>query len=365
MKIAHFGNIANVPYLLAWGMKKFYGIESLIFMLRSPDSFSKRIVYGYEARDPYGIDIIYVDNAITSFRRHIDTLRALIREGVNIVHLHGGGVLDSLETKISRARAIFHFHGTDVRKWLAIDMSRKRYYQVDTWRRRYYYGGLASEDKILVSTPNLFKFLSWKDALKKAEYLPNPVDPTFYESKIEDEQEHTIFLPTRHDEESKRTSIAFEAWRVLRKLNPKARLKTIMWGKDFPAFYEEFKDDNRITWLPVLTRMDYLEHLRSSSVVWGQFALGILSLIELEAMAVGKPLVHYWKRDIYDCGVYGQLPPLHSYRSPSSVAYATKDLLEDEEKRRKTGFTLQRWVLKYHSLDRVSQRLYKIYRRIL
>jgi len=355
MKIAHFGNIANVPYLLASGIKKFYDIESLIFIAQNPDRIARKMAYGYEGRNPYDINAVYVNNAITSPKRHIEILRALVREKVSIVHVHGGGVIDSLETKVSRAKAIFHFHGSDLRRWLA----------VDTWRRRYYHSGLAGEDKILVSTPDLLSFLSWKDALKKAEYLPNPVDPLFYESKMQSEDKHTIFLPTRHNEGIKRTSIAFEAWKVLRKLNPKARLKTIMWGKDFPTFYKEFKDDNRITWLPLLTRMDYLKHLFSSSVVWGQFAIGIFSLIELEAMAASKPLVHYWNRHIYSRDVYDQPPPLDSLRFSPSLAHATNDLLEDEKQRRKIGSMLQRWVLKYHSLERVSQRLHKIYSQIL
>lgn len=355
MKVAHLGNIANVPYLLSLGMKKFYEIESLVFLPRHPDAVAKKVIYGYESGNPYGVHLIYVDSTITFLRRHVNTLQTIIREGVNIVHLHGGGVLDSVETKLSGAKSIFHFHGSDVREWLAVDM----------WRRRYYYSGLACEDKILVSTPDLLNFLSWKNAVGKAEYLPNPIDPVFYGSKIEGEEEHTIFLPTRHDEEAKGTSIAFEAWRILRKLNPKARLKTIMWGSNFPKFHRKFRSDNRITWLPVLPRREYLMHLKSSSIVWGQFALGINSLIELEAMATGKPLVHYWKREYYGRDFYGQPLPFDSYRSPSAIAHATNSLLEDEKKRRKVGSMLRRWVLKYHSLESVSQKLYEIYKQII
>lgn len=354
MKIAHFGNIANVPYLLAWGMKKFYGVESIIFMPRKPDPISKKYLYGYESGNPYGINIIYVAGAIRSPHRHIDTLRALIQGRVDIGHVHQGGVIDSLETKISRANILFHFHGSDLRRWLA----------VDTWRRRYYHSGLVGEDKILVSTPDLLSFLSWKDASKKAEHLPNPIDPAFYESRIEGEKDHTIFFPTRHDEEIKRTSVAFDAWRILRKLNSEARLKTIMWGKDFPVFYQKFKDDNRMTWLPVLSRAEYIKQLRSSSIIWGQFVLGINSLIELETMAASKPLVHYWRREYCGRDFYDDPLPLDSHRSPYAIAHVTNSLLEDEKKRRRMGSKLQRWVLKYHSLKTVSQRLYEIYEQI-
>lgn len=352
MKIAHIGFASNGCYFSAWAVKKFYDIESMLFMPCNPTSIAKKTLYGYDCGNPYGLNIIYFDHLIGCIP-HV--VRALIQERVDIVHVHSGGIIDSLKTKLCKAKVIFHFHGSDLRRWLI----------VDTWRRMYYYSRLAGEDKILVTTPDLLKFLTWKDALKKAEYMPNPIDPAFYEEKIGDEGEPTIFLPTRHDEDIKRTSVAFEAWKILRKLNQRVRLKTIMWGKDSPAFYEKFKDDKRITWLPVLSRVDYIKQLKSSSIVWGQFVLGTHGFIELEAMGAAKPVFHYWKRDFYSRGVYDQLPPFRSYHSSESIANATNDLCEDTRKRRKIGLQLQRWVLNYHSPKNVSKRLYRVYREIL
>lgn len=338
-------------------MKKFCGIESLVVLRRNPDPIVKKIIYGYESGNPYSVDIVYVEHPYgvnDTVVHFLSTLGHLIQRRVNIVHLHGGGVIESLETKLIRARSIFHFHGADLRTNLA----------KTTWKKMYYNSGLAGADKILVSTPDLFSFLLWKDASERAEFLPNPIDPMVYRSRTEDVEEQIIFLPTRHDEDMKKTSVAFAAWEILRKINSEAKLKTILWGKNSYMFYEKFKDDKRITWLPVLTRRDYLRHLRSSSIVWGQFVLGT-GLVELEAMAAGKPVLHFRKPEVYDRDVYGQDLALESYSSPSSVAHATNDLLRNDRERRKMGLMLQQWALKYHSPEVVSQKLHKIYKQIL
>lgn len=343
MKIIHFGNVANVSYLLAYGLKRYLGCKTYLVMSSKPPPYHEAY-YGYDSGNPYKVELVFTQGSVLNHVKSV--LSLLLKEEIDIVHFHTRVALAAdLLARIGRCRVVRHFHGSDLRH-----LSRKL---------RWLFSFLG-EEKVLVSTLDLLSFI-WAKAIPHSEWFPNPVDPFFCDG-LDDQQEdeNTVFLPTRHDEYAKRTSVAFEAWRFLKKLNPKAKMKTIMWGQEAEKFHKLFESDKRIVWLPVMTKQEYIRQLRSSSVVWGQFMFGILSVAELEAMAAGKPVITDLKRHLRHFS-----PPMPSYDSPQSIAQITDMYLKDESARKKFGGALRKWCLAHHSLEAVTRRLYDIYTEIL
>lgn len=342
MRTVHFGNVANISYLLAYGLERYLRCKTYLMMSPKLPLYHEPY-YGYDSGNPYKIDILYTLGSSPKQVKSISTL--ILKENIDIVHFHSSALLTTdLFAGIRGCKVVRHFHGSDLRL-----LSRKL---------RLLYR-LLGQHKVLISTPDLVRHV-WTRAIPRTEWLPNPVDPAIYETCDTEEDENTVFLPTRHDEHIKRTSVAFEAWRFLKKLNAKVRLKTIMYGRDAKKFQKLFRSDNRIIWLPLLTRQKYIQQLRSSPVIWGQFALGMLGQTELEAMAAGKPVITYWKRQPLECCS----PPVPSYGSPQTIARITDLYLRDETSRRKLGAILQKWSLDQHHLEKVSRRLYDIYKEL-
>ncbi len=343
--------MANVAYFLAYIMKKNHNVDSTVFQPKIPrDEPTKKIIYGYESGNPLNNSLKYYNNK-NKFVQHLNTLRFAF-DDFEIIHLHEGGqVFGSVMAKLSGAKIIRHFHGSDLRKSWGVPKRAviKTFYK------------LIKEDKVLLSTPDLINYLPWHNQRVVAENLPNLLDPTL-ETVGESEKNRSIFLPTRHDEDVKRTSIAFKAWKEIREYDDQIVLRTISWGKDFASFFNDYKNDRRIEWLPPLNRIQYIKELEKSTLVWGQFKLRMFGLTELEAMYSNRPIF----TDI-DLNAYDSLPPLTNLqcRSPKVLSLETKRLLENEEKLKETITYQKKWVEQKYNPKIISGKLYNIYSSLL
>ena len=130
---------------------------------------------------------------------------------------------------------------------------------------------------------------------------------------------------------------------------PHIKLVTIRWGVDSPRLEDDTKDDNRVIWINPLTRTEYIEYLRGSQLVIGQFTLDIYSLIELEAIYSGIPLIS-----------------LHSkINSPEEIANEATGLIGNDVHRLKVVNNLKREIEKIYNPDKLSRQLYSIYMELL
>lgn len=343
MKVIHFGTIANVPYLLCYGLRR-YGIEASVVIthIKQPFLYNKH-------NNIYQVDLISLEELNDYFYLWKRLLQA------DILHFHcdvslAHTFLINLPLQfILQIKLVRHFHGSDIR---TLSPKKKKI--------------LASisnllKEKVLVSTFDLMRY--WDGAI----YLPNPIDPIFFEATSR-EEEHSIFLPTRLENKTKNVDFAFRAWDILRKINHDIFLKVIFWGEDKNYYFARYKHDQRVIWLNVMSHKEMAFEMKKSSLIWGQLKFGSLGLIELEGMASGKPvLMKFNPPETIRCNPQHPQykPPVVNVRTPEELAQKTLDLLFDKNTRTKLGQEGKKWAERVHSVKNVTSQLIKIYREII
>lgn len=347
MKVAHLGNIANVAYFLAYVMKTSYNIDSIIYLPKTPLSEpAKKIIYGYESGNPLNLVFRYYNNP-NKLLHHINILK-IASDDFDIIHLHEGGQISgSLMAKISGAKIIRHFHGSDIRKtW----MTPKRNLIKTCYK-------IIKEDKVLLATSDLLDYLPFNHQKMLAETLPNMIDPMVL-TIGEPSTDQVIFLPTRHDEDTKKTSLAFKAWTQIKETNDKVILKTISWGKNYTSFKDALKKDDRVLWLPPLNRRQYVDELSKSTIIWGQFQLRRFGLTELEAMYSMRPVITK-----VDVNAYDSLPQLPNFEcdTPEKLAALTESFLVEKDEREHVATILKKWVDQKNDPQKIAAKLKQIY----
>lgn len=336
-------NLANNPYLHAYGLKK-YNVESILLMPTYINETTERIYYGYSSMgNPYNIQIAYHRNKLEMYKR----LFNIACEGIDILHLYGGGKYwHPVYGKLAGTKVIRHFFGSDLRNLKP---------------RRKLILGLISDNGVIVGEQSLMTNLTWRNATKNAVTMPIAVDPVFYQIAKTQSQERIIFFPTRHDE-IKRTDIAFQAWKILRELDKTVKLVTLEWGDKAQAFKDMFRVDERVEWLPLLSRPAFMDMLRRSSLVWGQFGGAGHGATEIEAMAGGRPVFAHLEEQ-YRARYWN--PPFEEVSDAKMLAEKTKALLDDDVARRAHSKTSFEWVKKTHDVYYVAGLLNQYYHKIL
>ena len=294
---------ANIPYFLCYGLQKMYDIPcALLLPKKAP---LPELFYGYGSGNPLNIKIIKAK--ILRYQIFDSLIKGILttRSSEVYLHTHVGRSLSTyflakmLRTFTSlsgqKLRVVWHFHGSDIRTMP--EMHRLLFVK-------------SPMEKYFVSTPDLLTY-SYKMGIK-AEYLPNPVDPLIefeyedksfirpevlsYVNKIYHIGKHKkmIFIPTRQDHnKGLQTFIHFLMHsQIAKKYQNKAFFAIIKWGNYSDEFFKALKKMNfDVMVLPLLNRHEYLKVLKLSDIIIGQFRLGILSLTELEALALGKPII--------------------------------------------------------------------------
>jgi len=136
------------------------------------------------------------------------------------------------------------------------------------------------------------------------------------------------------------------------KSNPKsdARLIMIEYGGGVQMskqLVRELELKERVIWFPLMYRKDIINLINNVDVCCGEFAKSYITFGTIvEAMLMGKPILHYRDDELYK-DKYQSLYPLYNCREPSEIAACLEDALHDKERRIEIGKAAQEWVNRY------------------
>lgn len=130
----------------------------------------------------------------------------------------------------------------------------------------------------------------------------------------------------------------------------RACLVMMEYGSDVDAskaLVEELGIADDVKWFPTMYRRELMIGLHLADVATGEFdqSYMIFGTI-MEAMALGKPILHYRDDALYRAS-YPELYPLMNARTPEQISEALKNYADDPERYQQVGTEARRWFQTY------------------
>jgi glycosyltransferase involved in cell wall biosynthesis len=239
---------------------------------------------------------------------------------------------------------ILHLHGSDIRP--ADNFQGRLANLVSAF-------GTHLVDRVWYSTPDLAGYVHETDI--PVRFMPNPVGPDFFDLPIIQRPVPSVLLAVPLSE-LKGAETAMDAVRLIHEVRPEIAVQAFNFGPD-PHETSRIRQTipdwvGRLPWTP---HAGIPGRIGRADIVIGQLRLGILSNLELEAMAAGKPLICRFSRAQMDReNYYKTNPPLLNATSAAEVAAFVLDLVDDPSRRSLLGEAARRWSNRYHSVPAVA-----------
>ncbi|HEX2645595.1 MAG TPA: glycosyltransferase family 4 protein [Candidatus Dormibacteraeota bacterium] len=242
----------------------------------------------------------------------------------DVIHIHW--LTQGVAGVLSGRRFFVQAHGSD----LHLNLSNPIY----RWFTRLV---LNRATAIFYVTPNLKDYL--RDYEGKIVYLPNPVD---VQAIAPDPKPPTrvakALIFTRLDP-VKGVDRIFPAAEALSKL---AEVTALAWGPLAASYAERYGPF--VKFVPIVPHEKVGVFLQEFDLVIGQMQQGILSLMEIEALAAGRPLITGINRELYP----DDSPPVRRATYPDEIVRAVADLKRDPSKLASEG---REWVARNHGYE--------------
>jgi glycosyltransferase involved in cell wall biosynthesis len=324
MRILHINDIANVGATLVDGLVRL-----------GHDAELRRLRLVAKRRST----LVKLLASPARLHEWLDVNRQVSSGGYDVVHIHFAyqgwiGIL-------GRYPYFLHCHGSDVRRDLH---DRLRRWPIVTSLRR--------ARAVLFATPDLAPIVS--PIRPDAIFLPDPVNTDRFAPNHTLAERRPRILIGSSLYPIKRVDIAFEAIRTLLARHPDVQVTAIDQGPERQRYY----GTPGVTFVPPVPYQEMPALIQAHDLVVGQFGLGILSMVELESMACGKPVVCHFNYGDW----YPELPPVLSTNQPAQAADYLSELIEDPALRRQSGERGRAWVEEQHGYLTIAQRLEQIYR---
>jgi len=254
-----------------------------------------------------------------------------------IIHVHYA--TSGITAILSRRPFAIHCHGSDVRGL-----------RIGSLRTRYLAWVLKRASLVLYATPDLAA-----DVLRlrtDAVFLPNPIDVATFSPGPGGNRD--VLLASRLNT-IKGTEVAVAG--LVRFLEQRPAAKVTVVAAGLRVAWARAALGDRVEWVRPVQHGAMPDLMRAHRVVLGQFKLGILSQLELEALACGVPVITDFAFD----SVYSSAPPLTQASTAMEVANALVRLHDDELSRARLGAESRDWVVRNHNALTVVDRLCSSY----
>ena len=278
---------------------------------------------------------------------YLKLIKYLSSVKTRILHLHYA--LHSYMLIGIKKTIYIHVHGSDIR-----DISNtKILYKIAK-------SGLKRATKVFYTTPDLYQYL--KDIRPDAIYLPNPIKQWFFDANIKQKNEFPKLdiLCINKIDKHKGVRVCLNAIDSVWKQIPELKVGIFNFGNAMYLSEDFFKKHRENKNLFLIEKLPYekMPHLiNSAKIILGQMELGVLGCSELEAMASGKAVVS--KFEYFNA--YPEVPPLANAKNQEEAANKILKLLQDKQLIRDVGKSSREWALKYHSVDKIINKLLYYY----
>jgi glycosyltransferase involved in cell wall biosynthesis len=257
---------------------------------------------------------------------YLPTVRRLRSGGYDVVHIHWltHGVIGVLARRPFFAQA----HGSD----LHLNLNNPAY----RWVTR---SVLKKARKVFYVTPNLRAYMAEFES--KLLYLPNPVELTDVGRSIPPPaQVSKVLIFTRLDQ-IKGVDLIFPAVERLRKA---VEITALDWGSEAREYVPRYRE--WVRFVKPIPHSEIGEFLGRFDVVIGQMRQGILSLMEIEALAVGRPLITAIDWTLYP----DDPPPVIAAFGPDEIVAAVEKLKHAPDELDELSRKGREWALRNHGL---------------
>lgn len=267
--------------------------------------------------------------------RFADWLRLawrLRRGDYDAVHIHYAYL--GIVGLIARVPYVLHCHGDDVR-----DVSRRVWAPVIRL-------AIQRARHVYYSTPDLAEPLH---AIRRdAEFLPNPIDiERFHPAPLPGDAED-VFVACALAE-NKGVGNILAACEQLETERPAARITAVAGGSGT----ERANGLANVLLLMHQPREKLPALMARHRIIIGQVHQGAVGMVELEAMACGRPVIAYFTYD----AAYDEPPPFVNAHSGPEIAAAVARLLDDAAERERLSDEGRGWVERNHNAAHIAERI--------
>lgn len=267
--------------------------------------------------------------------RFADWLRLawrLRRGDYDAVHIHYAYL--GIVGLIARVPYVLHCHGDDVR-----DVSRRIWAPVIRL-------AIQRARHVYYSTPDLAEPLH---AIRPdAEFLPNPIDiERFHPAPLPGDAED-VFVACALAE-NKGVGNILAACEQLETERPAARITAVAGGSGT----ERANGLANVLLLMHQPREKLPALMARHRIIIGQVHQGAVGMVELEAMACGRPVIAYFTYD----AAYDEPPPFVNAHSGPEIAAAVERLLDDAAERERLSVGGRSWVERNHNAAHIAERI--------
>lgn len=329
-KVIHVNDVAHVANNLVLGLKNL-GVDAYLYqptLGTYKKSKLKRVFL-----------------PITRTRESLNLKKIVKSQGIDIVHIHYASF--AYMAMVARLPFILHCHGSDVHR----DLNRPGL-------RNLIIKALKEAQIVFCSTPNLLPLI--KPYRSDVIFLPNPIDTSLFKPQDLPESNKYQLLSISKLDRAKGVDQIIEIIELIWEIKPDTTVGMFSFGSEanlFHAFLET--NQSRLILLPFTKYENMPNLINTFKVVLGQQdkATNALGVSELEAMACEKPVICPFGYS----DAYPEPPPILLSNTPKEACLHAFDLFKDHHKLLNIGKKSRSWILDYHSINKVSQKLLDYY----